>query len=302
MSPHADRRKLLLALLLLGGFMVGETVAALVANSLALLSDAAHMLSDTASIAFALIAMTLSSWGSFGSYTFGLKRSGTLAASVNGLTLTALGGYLGYEGITRLIDPPEVGGLTVLVVGSIGVLVNLLATWILAKANRDSLNIEGAFQHVLNDLYAFLGTTVSGVLVLTTGFMRADGLAALVVAALMLKSGLSLVAESARVFLQAAPRGLDPAEIRSELLSDPRVTGIGDLHVWEITSGFPALSAHVVVHDHCDPDAVRKHLSELLDERFDIDHTTIEVARSSTAPAAERIASRGCPPLREASR
>ncbi|WP_218862233.1 cation diffusion facilitator family transporter [Actinopolyspora biskrensis] len=297
-KPDADKKKLVLALVLLGGFMIGETVAAVLANSLALLSDAAHMLTDTASIAFALIAMTLSTWSSFGSYTFGLKRSGTLAASINGLTLTGLGGYLGYEGIHRLIDPPEVGGATVLIVGCTGIVANLLATWTLAKANRDSLNVEGAFQHVLNDLYAFIGTTVSGLLVLTTGFMRADGLAALVVAALMLKSGAGLIGESTRVLLQAAPRGMDPERIRATLLSESRVTGIGDLHVWEVASGFPALSAHVVVGDHSDPDDVRRQLTGLLDEEFGIDHTTIEVARSSTAPTAENISARGCPPLR----
>ncbi|MBA8824118.1 cobalt-zinc-cadmium efflux system protein [Saccharopolyspora lacisalsi] len=295
-GPHTDKKKLTLALVLLGGFMVGETIAAVLANSLALLSDAAHMLTDTASIAFALIAMSLSTWGSFGAYTFGLKRSGTLAASVNGLTLTTLGAYLAYEGVHRLIDPPEVEGLTVLVVGAIGIVVNLLATWTMAKADRDSLNVEGAFQHVLTDLYAFIGTTVSGVVVLTTGFTRADGIAALIVAALMLKAGVALVRESTRVFLQAAPRGVDPQEIGNALTSDPQVTEIDDLHIWEVASGFPALSAHVVVDDQADLDSVRHRLIELLGERFGIDHTTLQMTHTTAASHVESFAARGCPP------
>jgi cobalt-zinc-cadmium efflux system protein len=276
-SADADRRQLGIALGLIGGFMAVEVVVGIAANSLALLSDAAHMLTDAGAIALALVAIRLASRPAAGALTYGLKRSEILAAAVNGSTLLVLGGFIVYEGIRRLADPPEVEGAAVLVVAIAGVVVNLAATWVLSKANRRSLNVEGAFQHILTDLFAFIATAIAGAIILATGYTRADGLAALLVAALMFRSAYGLLKESGRVFLEAAPRGLDPEEIGRRMAGQAGVTEVHDLHIWEVTSGFPALSAHVLVGRETDCHAARRALERMLHDDFHIEHTTLQV-------------------------
>jgi cobalt-zinc-cadmium efflux system protein len=280
----ADRGRLKIALALIVGFMVVEVVAGILAKSLALLSDAAHMLTDAGAIALALLAARLAERPAGGRYTFGLRRAEILSAQVNGATLVALGAVVVYEGIHRLVDPPEVEGLVVLVVAIVGIGVNVAATMVLAGADRRSLNVEGAFQHVLNDLYAFIATAVAGGVVLLTDFGRADGIAALLVAALMLRSGYGLLRDSGRVLLEAAPQGLDPEEIGRVLAAEHHVVEVHDLHLWEVSSGFPSLSAHVVVEPGCDTQAHRAQLAELLHERFGIEHTTLQVEATHGGP------------------
>jgi cobalt-zinc-cadmium efflux system protein len=174
-----------------------------------------------------------------------------------------------------------VDGGVVLAVALAGIVVNLAATRVLAGSGRRSLNVEGAFQHILTDLFAFIGTAVAGAVVLLTGFDRADGIAALAVAALMLRSGIGLVRDSGTVLLEAAPLGLDPTEIGSALASQPHVVEVHDLHVWEVTSGFPALSAHVLVGPGCDAQKHRQELAELLQEHFGIDHSTLQIEHAT---------------------
>jgi cobalt-zinc-cadmium efflux system protein len=198
----------------------------------------------------------------------------------------ALGTVIVVEGVRRLVDPPSVEGGPVLIVALVGIVVNLAATRVLAGANRESLNVEGAFQHVLNDLFAFIATAIAGAIVLLTGFERADGIAALLVAALMLHSGVGLLRESGRILLEAAPRDLDPAEIGRALAAEHHVIEVHDLHVWEVTSGFPALSAHIVVKAGCDTQAHRRQLADLLRDRFHIEHTTLQVEAVPEGPLA----------------
>ena len=212
-SADADSRKLAIALALIAGFMCVEVVVGILANSLALLSDAAHMLTDAGALALALVAIRLARRPAAGAMTYGLGRSEIVAAAINGTTLLVLGLLFVYESVRRLIDPHPVEGAAVLIVALVGVVVNLVATWVLASANRESLNIEGAFQHILTDLAAFVATAIAGAVILLTGFERADGIAALLVAALMLRAAYGLLRESGRVFLEAAPRGIDPAEV-----------------------------------------------------------------------------------------
>ena len=245
--PNADARRITVALALLAGLMAGEVVAGILASSLALLSDAAHLLTDVVALGIALVAMRLALRPAKGALTFGLRRSEILAAQFNGATLLVLGLFILYEGIRRLIDPPEVGGGIVLAVALVGVAVNLLATRAMAGADRDSLNVEGAYQHILTDLIGFALTALAGAVVLATGFDRADGIASLVLAAIMLNSAYGLLRASGRVFLEAAPEGTDPDEIGRALVGVPGVVEVHDLHVWEISSGFPALAAHVTV-------------------------------------------------------
>ena len=283
-AATTDRRRLWIALALILGFMAVEVVAGILASSLALLSDAAHMLTDAGAIALALVAARLAARPPAGGYTFGLKRAEILSAQLNGATLLALAAVILYEGIRRLFDPPDVEGTIVLVVAIAGIVVNLAATAVLAGADRRSLNVEGAFQHVLTDLFAFVATAVAGVVVIATGFTRADGIAALLVAVLMMRSGWALLRDSGRVLLEAAPKDLDPNEIGRTLAAQDHVVEVHDLHVWEVTSGMPSLSAHVTVRAGCDTQTHRRKLAEMLRERFGIDHTTLQVEARHEGP------------------
>jgi cobalt-zinc-cadmium efflux system protein len=276
-SADADRGKLGIALGLIVGFMAVEVTVGILASSLALLSDAAHMLTDATAIGLSLVAIRLAQRPAKGALTFGLKRTEILSAQFNGATLLVLGLLIIYEGIRRLITPPGVAGTAVLVVALVGIVVNLAASWTLSKANRESMNVEGAYQHILTDLIAFIITAIAGAVILTTGFRRADGIASLVVAAVMLRAAYQLLKASGRVFLEAAPQGVDPDAIGRALVAEPGVSEVHDLHVWEITSGFPALSAHVLVGTDCNCHAARRDLEALLHDRFEIEHTTLQV-------------------------
>jgi cobalt-zinc-cadmium efflux system protein len=288
-----DTRRLTVALVLILGLMVAELVAGVLASSLALLSDAAHMLTDAGAIALALFAARLARRPASGGFTFGFRRAEILSAQLNGATLVALAVVIVWEGIRRLADPPDVQGLAVLSLAVVGIVVNLATIRVLAGSDRRSLNIEGAFQHVLTDLFAFIATAIAGAVVLATGFSRADGIAALVVATLMLRSGYGLLRDSGRVLLEAAPRNLDPDEIGNVLAAQSHVVEVHDLHIWEVTSDFPAISAHVTVRAGCDTQAHRRELAELLRERFEISHSTLQVETRHEGPLTIQPLERG---------
>lgn len=258
-------------------FMLIEVVVGLIADSLALLSDAAHMLTDVGAIALAVVAARLAQRKAGGRLTFGLKRGEILSAQVNGLTMLVLAIIIILEGVRRLVDPPTVEANLVLWVGLAGLLANLGAAWALAKANRESLNVEGAFQHNLLDAIGSIGAALAAGVILITGWERADPVASLIVAALMLNSAHGLLRASGRIFLEAAPEGIEPDEIGEALLSEPGVVEVHDLHVWEVTSGFPALSAHVLVGPDDDCHAIRLALEHAIHEDFEIRHTTLQV-------------------------
>jgi cobalt-zinc-cadmium efflux system protein len=276
-TADADRGKLTVALALILAFMAAEVVTGIVANSLALLSDAAHMLTDAAAIGLSLVAIRLAGRPAAGQMTFGFKRVEILSAQANGITLLVLAAIIAIEGVRRLVDPPGVDGALVLAVALAGVVVNLAATAILARANRQSLNVEGSFQHLLTDLYAFVGTAIAAAVILLTGFDRADAIASLLVAALMLRSALGLLRDSGRIFLEASPKGLDPDQVGRMMAEQPGVVEVHDLHVWEVTSEFPALSAHVTVAPDTDCHRTRLELAELIERQFGIHHSTLQV-------------------------
>lgn len=277
-SPSdSDRGALRLALGLIAAFMLVEVVAGVIAGSLALLSDAAHMLTDAGALALALVAARLAARPAAGAFTFGLKRAEILSAQVNGGALGALGAVIAVDSIRRLFDPPEVDGGIVVAVGALGALVNVAAAAALARGSGRSLNVEGARMHVMADLFASLGAVAAGLVVLLAGFDRADPLAALVVAGLMLRSAWMLLRESGRVLLEAAPRGMDVEEIGQALAGQAGVVEVHDLHVWEVTSGFPALAAHIVVLPDDDCHATRRVLQRMLHDRFGLDHVTLQV-------------------------
>ncbi|GAA2003287.1 cation diffusion facilitator family transporter [Catenulispora subtropica] len=276
-SADADRRWLLIGLALIVGFMSVEVVVGVLAHSLALVSDAAHMLTDAASIGLALFAMRLAARPAKGGYTFGLKRAEILSAQANGVTLLVLSAVLAFEAIRRLVSPPEVTGGLVLATALVGVAVNIAAAWSISKANRTSLNVEGAFQHILTDLYGFIATAIAGAVVLATGFARADAIASLVVVALMLKAGTGLVTAASRIFLEAAPAGVDPDAVGDQMAAVGNVVEVHDLHIWEITSGQAALSAHVLVVPGADCHKVRRDLQEKLRADHGVTHATLQV-------------------------
>jgi cobalt-zinc-cadmium efflux system protein len=276
-SRIRDRRALAIALALILGLMVVEVAAGIVAGSLALLADAGHMLTDAAALGAALLASRLASRPARGPWTFGLGRAEILAAQVNGITLLLVAVWIVYGAIRRLVSPPDVHGGIVLVVASAGIAVNLVATVVLARADRSSLNVRGAFLHVATDLAAFVGTAAAGLIILLTGWNRVDPIAGLLVAALMLYSSWGLLRESGRIFMEGSPAGIDPEAVARALAEDDDVVEVHDLHVWTVTSGFPALAAHVLVSPDTDCHGARRRLQHLLEERFHLHHVTLQV-------------------------
>jgi cobalt-zinc-cadmium efflux system protein len=286
-SHGADRRLLLVALGLIVAFLVGEVVVGLVVGSLALLADAGHMLTDAGALGLALVAMRLAARPATGAYTYGLKRVEILSAQVNGLTLAVLVVVFAIVGVRRLLEPPDVSGTAVATVAAVGIVVNLAAAALIARADRRSLNIAGAYWHIVTDLFAFIATVVAGLVIRWTGWARADALAALLVAALMAVAAYRLLRDSFRVFLEAAPRGLDAGVVEASIRGVDEVTDVHELHVWEVTSGFPALSAHVLVEPSADCHERRLAIEALLGSEFAIRHTTLQVDhRGDVLPAS----------------
>jgi cobalt-zinc-cadmium efflux system protein len=283
---------LAVALALILALMAGEIAAGLVAGSLALLADAGHMLTYAPALGAALVASRLASRPASGPWTFGLGRAEILAAQANGIALLLVGIWIVYGAIRRLVSPPDVHGGIVLVVALVGIAVNLTATLVLARADRESLNVRGAFLHVATDLAAFVGTAVAGALVLATGWDRFDPIAGLAVAVLCIVSSWSLLRESGRIFMEAAPTGVDPAEVAGALAADPDVVEVHDLHVWTVTSGFPALAAHVLVSPETDCHGARRRLQRLLHDRYQLHHVTLQVDHVAQRSQAVEIASR----------
>jgi cobalt-zinc-cadmium efflux system protein len=256
-------------------------VLALVVGSVALLADAGHMLTDAGALAGALWASWLAQRPAGGRWTFGYSRAEILAASLNGLTMLVVAILIAVESVRRLISPPHVDGLPLVLVAALGGVVNVVATLVLARADRTSLNVEGAFQHLLTDAYAFGATFVAGVVLLLTGFNRADPLASLVVVALLLRAAWRLLRAAGLVLLEGAPDNVDLDVVRQHLLVTPHVQNVHDLHAWVVTSDLPALSAHVVVEDSCFVDG---HAPQILDQlqacirgHFDVEHSTFQL-------------------------
>src|SRR5580765_4928246 len=276
-SRDADRRYLTTALVLIVAFMAFEVVVGILAHSLALLSDAAHMLTDAGALVLSLFVIRLVDRPSDGRLTYGMRRAEVLSGQANSAVLFVLGILVIYEAVWRLVSPPDVAGLLVTVVAGVGVVVNLAAAWVLAKANRQSLNVEGSFQHILTDLYAFIGTFLAGLVIVFTGFDRADAIASLFVAILMIRSALSLQRRAIRVLLEGAPESMAPEEIGRAMAGTEHVSEVHDLHVWELAPGHPVLTAHVLVTPRADCHAIRRNLESMLRQRFHIEHTTLQV-------------------------
>jgi cobalt-zinc-cadmium efflux system protein len=279
----ADRRWLLGALVLIVAFMIGEVVAGLFAHSLALLTDAGHMLTDAAALVLAVITSRVVERPAKGAYTYGFARADALSGQANGITLLLLAAWFTVEAVRRLADPPASAGGVIAAVAVAGVGVNIVATALAARADRRRLNVRGAVAHLVNDIWAFLATLVAGVVIMLSGWTRADAVASLAVALLMTWTGVQLIRAAGRVFLEAAPASLDPMAIGSRLAAFDGVAQVHDLHVWELAAGEAAMSAHVLVNRSRDCHVVGGELRSLLANDYGIGHVTLQVDHSSDA-------------------
>jgi cobalt-zinc-cadmium efflux system protein len=279
--PHAaadaDRRLLAIALGLLLAFTILEVVAGLVSDSLALLADAGHMATDAGALGLAVFAAWAATRPARGRWTFGFARAEILAAQVNGIALLLVAAWITFEAVRRLIDPLDVDARVVVPVALAGIALNVGVLAILSRAERQSLNVRGAYLHVATDAAAFAGTALAGILILVTGWNRFDPIASLGVAALALVAAGTLRRESGRIFLEGAPESAPPAEVGAAIVDHEGVVETHDLHVWTVTSGFAALSAHVLVEPGADCHRIRLELERMLHERFSLDHTTLQV-------------------------
>jgi cobalt-zinc-cadmium efflux system protein len=276
-SRARSRRALSLVLLLTATYTVVEVVAGLLTGSLALLADAGHMLGDVGALGLALGAAWLASRPATPDRSFGFQRAEILAALVNGLVLVAIAIWIFVEAIRRLDDPPEILGGWMLAVALLGLAVNLVAAGILVRAAGESLNVQAALRHVLADLASSAGVAVAAIVVLATGWEQADPLAGMAISLLILASSWSILRDSVVILLEATPSGIDAREVGRRMAAAEGVVEVHDLHIWTITSGFPALSAHVLVARGDDCHARRLELEQMLAGEFGLEHTTLQV-------------------------
>ena len=276
---HSNNKKVLfISFLLIFTFMIVEVIGGILTNSLALLSDAAHMLSDAFALGLSLFAFKLSEKVSNSNKTYGYKRFEILAAFINGITLLVISLYIFWEAYHRFLEPPNVSG-TMLWIAVIGFLVNVIVALILIKGGdtKNNLNLRSALLHVLGDLLGSVGAIIAGLLILLFNWNIADPIASVIVAVLILISGYRVTSDSVHILMEGTPTDLSITDIEKCLTSLEGVINIHDLHVWTITSDFPALSCHLVVEEHIDRDELLKEAAKLLDEKFSIEHSTIQM-------------------------
>ena len=276
-AREGNRRELALVLILTSSFTVVEIIGGILTGSLALLADAGHMLSDNFSLGVALFAAWLAGRPATPEKSFGYRRAEILAALANGLTLVAISVWIFIEAYTRLREPAEVLGGPMLVVATLGLLVNVAGAAILYRSGGDSLNVEGAMRHVLADALGSAGAMAAAATIILTGWRYADPLISVAIGLLILGSSWKLLRDSTNILLEATPRGLNAGEVGQKMAAADGIVEVHDLHIWTITSGFPALSAHVLVGKHEDCHARRRELEELLTNEYGISHTTLQV-------------------------
>ena len=275
-AVSADRRWLAAAFGLIVAFMAAEVVAGLLAHSLALLSDAAHMLTDAVALLVAIVSAAIARRPARGAYTYGFARVDALSGQANGITLVLLAMFFEVQAVRHLVHPPDVRGGVVTVVAVVGAVVNVGAVLLARQADRGSLSVRGAVAHLVNDAWAFAATFAAGAVVLASGWQRADALASMIIGLLMLWTGAGLVREAGRIFLEAAPSGVDPHTLGGVLAGLDGVAEVHDLHVWQLGPDDTALSAHVLVRPPFDCHEVSSRLRSLLAERYGIGHVTLQ--------------------------
>jgi cobalt-zinc-cadmium efflux system protein len=270
-------RALWIALGLNAAYTAGEAVAGFLTNSLALVADAAHNLSDVAALGIALVATLLAARPATPQRSFGYKRAEILSALANGVLLVALSIWIFVEAGRRLAEPEDVGGGWLIVVAGIGIAVNLVSGLVLWRQHAGSLNLRAATVHLAGDALSSLGVVVAGAVIITTGWLEADPVVSMLIGVLVLVSSFGILRDAVSILLEEAPRGIDAAEVGSRMAAFPGVVDVHDLHIWTITSGFPALAAHVLVRPGEDCHAKRRELEALLRSDYGIEHTTLQV-------------------------
>lgn len=284
----ADKRALAVVLAVTLVYTVAEVVGGLVTGSLALLADAAHMASDNVALGLALFAFWLSARPPTPNRSFGYKRAEILAALFNGATIVAVSVWIFYEAFQRFLDPPEVLGGWMLAVAVLGLAVNVVGTVILSRSAGENLNMQGALRHLIADLLGSIGVMIAAGVVLLTGWTYADPLISVVIGLLVLLSSWRLLKESTNILLEGSPPGVDARRVGERMVAVGGVEEVHDLHVWTITSGFPALAAHVLVGRDQDCHERRRELETVLQRDFGIGHTTLQMDHLGDEAAEER--------------
>lgn len=285
-AAGANSRMLAIALGLTTAFLIAELIGSFVFNSLALLSDAAHMFTDSAALAIALAAVKIGQRPPDDARTFGYRRFEILAAAFNALLLFAVAGYVLWEGIQRFFKPTEVQSTGMLVVAGIGLVVNLVAMKLLSAGKDQSLNVKGAYLEVWADMLGSIGVIVGALVIMFTGWQWIDPLVAIGIGLWVLPRTWVLLRETTQILLEGVPRGIDLADLRAAIAATPGVAGVHDLHVWSLTSDDHSLSAHVELADGADFESVRTVVAKTLHDRYDIEHATIQTEREACEDAA----------------
>jgi cobalt-zinc-cadmium efflux system protein len=278
-APHRARssRALALVLVLTASYTVAEIVGGLLTGSLALLADAGHMIGDSAALGLALGAAWLAARPATPKRSFGYRRAEILAALANGVALVAIAVWIFVEAVRRLDHPPRILGGWMLAVAAVGLVVNLASASILARVREEGLNVQAALRHVLVDAAGSIAVIAAAICVLATGWRQADPIVGLAIGLLILGSSWSILRDSVAILLEATPAGIDAREVGRRMAAAEGVVEVHDLHIWTITSGFPALSAHVLVRRGDDCHARRRELEQLLAREFSLEHTTLQV-------------------------
>ncbi|MDQ0112393.1 cobalt-zinc-cadmium efflux system protein [Paenibacillus harenae] len=290
---HAPNNKagLLFALVITAGIMVLEFVGGLVTNSLALLSDSGHMLSDAAALALSLAAMWFAARPSSAKRTFGFHRFEILAALLNGVSLFVISGFIIAEAIKRFWEPPTVASGSMMIIAAIGLLANLASAWFLMRKGdvKDNLNVRSAYLHVIGDAIGSVGAIIAGLLMTLFSWYIADPIISVVVALLILKSAWGIINSTVHILMEGTPHSIDADEVKATLLGVAGVSDVHDLHIWTITSGIDSLSCHLIIHDNADGQVVLREALKLIEEQYGIDHATIQVENTSLRHAELHI-------------
>ena len=276
-----NKKALFLSFILIAAFMIVEVVGGVLTNSLALLSDAGHMLSDAAALGLSLFAIKLGERKASSSKTYGYKRFEIIAAALNGITLILISLYIFYEAYHRFWNPPEVLSGGMLAISTIGLLVNIVAAWILMRGDKDeNLNVRSAFLHVIGDMLGSVGAIIAALLMIFFGWGIADPIASVIVAILIIISGIRVTKESFHILMEGTPAHLEMDKVKTALLNIPSVSEVHDMHIWSITSGMPMLSCHIVFAGDGAHDSILHHAQSILHDDFEIEHSTIQVEKA----------------------
>ncbi|QHA91280.1 cation diffusion facilitator family transporter [Bacillus sp. N1-1] len=277
-THSANKKALFISFLLISSFMILEVIGGFVTNSLALLSDAGHMLSDAVALGMSLLAFKLGEKESDQDKTYGYKRFEILAAFLNGIALIMISFYILWESVQRFINPPEVASTGMLIIAAIGLIVNIVVAWILMKGDTsENLNLRSAFLHVLGDLLGSIGAIIAALLIMFAGWNYADPIASSIVAILVLISGIRVTKDSFHVLMEGTPSNINLEEVKNTLVGLDGVQSIHDVHIWNITSDFPSFTCHIVVSKTTNRDQLLQTIGQQLKEKFDLTHTTIQM-------------------------